>query len=101
MYMKSALIAFKKLHHLASNRGMKETELMLGHFVASERKWLERHTNNMDELIKFMQEPDPDIFMWLTGQNPLPANRPFDPHSESVGRLVSYWLQQIQVTKCR
>lgn len=56
----------------ATHRGTREMDILLGGFVE-----LEIHTfsdSEMDALDALMQAPDWDIYKWVTGTLPVPAN---------------------------
>lgn len=53
------------------HRGMREMDLIMGGFADGEIANLT--DAEMDDLEVLMEEPDPDIFKWLTGAADLPA----------------------------
>lgn len=60
----------KKLLYKSSNRGWKETDILLGQFT-------KKNISNMgtEELIMLdliLDEPDSDIFNWVTKKTPVP-----------------------------
>lgn len=60
----------KKLLFRAWHRGTREADLVLGRFA-------EAHVPHMDEtqlqlFAELLNEQDPDIYDWLTGQQPVP-----------------------------
>lgn len=54
----------------AWHRGMREMDILLGQFADSHIAKLSEA--ELDQLEALMDEPDPEIFKWLTGAAPLP-----------------------------
>lgn len=74
----------KRLLFQCQHRGTKELDLVLGPFAKA-------HLNDLsaDELLilsVFLAEPDPDIYDWLTGREPLPERL----QSPVTARLVAF-----------
>lgn len=62
----------KQLIFRSWHRGTREMDLIMGSFA-------EKHVPGMDwEELKLYEEvlhtPDPDVYDWITGQKPVPAN---------------------------
>lgn len=71
----------KRLIFRSWHRGMRETDLMLGRFA-------DRHVAGMtaDQLERYealIESPDPDIYNWVTGAEPVPPS-----HDTDVMRLL-------------
>ncbi|MBL8710987.1 MAG: succinate dehydrogenase assembly factor 2 [Rhodospirillaceae bacterium] len=74
----------KRLLFQCQHRGTKELDLVLGPFAKA-------HLNDLsaDELLilsVFLTEPDPNIYDWLTGREPLPERL----QSPVTARLVAF-----------
>ncbi len=63
-------IRLKKLKFRSVNRGCKEMDIVLTRFAERELPRLGRQ--DMDLYEKFLEEPDGDIWKWLTGELPPP-----------------------------
>lgn len=61
----------RRVHFRAWHRGMREMDLILGQF--SDAAIADLAEAELDQLEALMEEPDRDIFMWLTGEAPTPA----------------------------
>lgn len=61
----------RRIHFRAWHRGMREMDLILGQFSDAEIGRLS--DGELDQLEALMEEPDRDIFMWLTGEAATPA----------------------------
>ncbi len=62
---------YKKLMYRSLHRGCKETDIIIGNFA---QDYLA--TFNEEELAEFeriLEQPDNDIFDWLTGKTKVPA----------------------------
>lgn len=55
----------------ARHRGTHETDLLVGGFVAETVGGLDEA--GLDALEAVLDLPDPDLFDWLTGRSPVPA----------------------------
>ncbi len=64
----------RRIHFRAWHRGMREMDLILGQF--SDARIADLSEAELDEFETLMEEPDRDIFMWLTGEAETP--REFD-----------------------
>lgn len=60
----------RRIHFRAWHRGMREMDLILGQF--SDANIATLPDDELDALEALMEEPDRDIFMWLTGEAPTP-----------------------------
>jgi antitoxin CptB len=61
----------KRLIHRSRYTGMKETDLVLGRFA--ERYVPGFDARQLDRYERLLAEPDPAIFAWISGQEPVPA----------------------------
>ncbi len=61
----------RRLLFRANHRGTKETDLMIGHFVA--RNIASFTEAELDELESILELLDVDLAEWLTGRSPMPA----------------------------
>ena len=74
--MESRDIRLKRLRYRSTYTGTKETDTLLGEFAA-------RHLAALpDELIDqyeaLLDNDDPDLYQWISGQKPLPLERDND-----------------------
>jgi len=60
----------RRIHFRAWHRGMREMDLILGQF--SDARIADLSEAELDEFETLMEEPDRDIFMWLTGEAETP-----------------------------
>lgn len=60
----------RRIHFRAWHRGMREMDLILGQF--SDAAIATLADADLDALEALMEEPDRDIFMWLTGEAETP-----------------------------
>ena len=77
----------KRLRFRAWHRGMREMDLVFGPFADAAVAGLTE-----DEVAQFealMEVPDPDVYAWITGAAPVPAN--FD--TALFRRLCAFHLQ--------
>ncbi len=74
------------------NRGRVETELFLGGF-AQEHIW-SRNPEQLEEFNQILNESDADLFLWLTGMNPIPDDL---SSNETLHRVLEYIAQKRQV----
>ena len=65
----------KRLQYQSWYRGCKETDKILGGFARAKLEQL--NDIELDEFEALLEEQDPDIFDWLTGKQPVPANTPY------------------------
>jgi antitoxin CptB len=62
----------RKLLFRSWHRGIREMDLILGRFADARIAELgERELDDYDRLIGY---PDPDLYLWVTGQAPVPAD---------------------------
>jgi len=53
------------------HRGIREMDLIMGRFAEA---WIDRLSEaELDELERLMQVPDRDLYMWISGEKPVPA----------------------------
>ena len=64
-------IRIKRLMYQSWYRGCKETDRILGHFARAHLA--EFSVEELDRFEALMEENDADIFAWVTGKKPLPA----------------------------
>ena len=77
----------KRLRFRAWHRGMREMDLVLGPFAdAAVAGFTEAEVAQFEAL---MEAPDPDIYSWITGAAPVPAD--FD--TALFKRLCAFHLQ--------
>ena len=63
----------KRLIFRSGHRGTKEMDLFLGSFA--ERNIAGFSAEELDLYDDLLKEPDPDIYNWVTGREPVPANK--------------------------
>lgn len=63
-------IRIKRLFYRSSNRGWKETDLLIGQFAARNLPLFS--DEELDDFEKLLDESDPDIFGWVTGKQDIP-----------------------------
>jgi antitoxin CptB len=61
----------RRLFYRSWHRGIRETDLILGHFADAHIATLT--DAEMDELERLMDVPDADLFAWVTGEVAIPA----------------------------
>ena len=61
----------RKILFRAWHRGMREMDYVLGTFTNAEIENL--NNEEMDQFEALMQEPDPEMYKWLSGSVPVPA----------------------------
>ena len=64
----------KKLRWQAWHRGTKELDHLLGQFA--DRHLPAMNEDQLNDFSAFMQEPEPDLMVWLTDSSTLPPNLP-------------------------
>ncbi len=62
----------RRLLFRAWHRGTREMDLMMGRFCDSELAGLPE--SDIDDLEALMDAPDPSVFAWLSGEQPVPAD---------------------------
>ncbi len=61
----------KRLRHRSRYRGFLESDLLLARFVDVSLETLD--DRQLDELEALLDEPDGDLWAWVTGSAPVPA----------------------------
>ena len=62
----------KKLKFRAWHRGFREADLILGPFADSHAQSLT--PDQLDLFERLLEQPDPDIYDWITGRDPPPRD---------------------------
>ena len=76
-------IRLKRLRIRCWHRGTKEMDLILGRYADGPMQSIE--ANELDALEALMAESDTDLYLWITGASPFPAE-----HTESINRLRDF-----------
>jgi len=64
-------VRIKRLRYRSSYTGTKETDVLLGQFAA---RYLAGLSSEMlDQYEALIDNSDPDLFMWISGRKPVPA----------------------------
>ncbi len=71
--MQDDLARRRKIQYRAWHRGMREMDILLGRFF--DAKGAQLSVADLDDLEILMEELDRDLFMWLTHEVPVPAER--------------------------
>ena len=66
----------KRLTFRSWHRGWKEIDLLLGSFADQHLGRFD--ADQLDRYEALLEEPDPDIFAWMTGQRPVPPEHDTD-----------------------
>ena len=74
----------KRLRFRSWHRGMKETDFILGRFANTHVD--EFDDGELDLFEQLLEQPDPEIFDWVSGRAPLPP----DMDNRVTRLLVSY-----------
>lgn len=82
--MADATYLRKKLLFQCQHRGTRELDLVLGPFAQANLETMDR--DELLALAAFLNEPDPDIYDWLTGHTTLPDRL----RSPAIDRLVAF-----------
>ena len=61
----------KRILYRARHRGMQETDRLLGGFA--ERRIRELSPVQLDRFEELLDQPDNDLFAWITGKRPAPG----------------------------
>jgi antitoxin CptB len=61
----------KRIIYRARHRGMQETDLLLGRFA--ERRLGGLSPDQLDRFERLLDQPDNDLFDWITDKRPAPA----------------------------
>jgi antitoxin CptB len=80
----------KKLKFRAWRRGFKEIDLILGGFA--DRKLADLTEVQVDDFERLLDAPDQDVFTWITGQAPAPAE--YDTPTLALIRAFRFELNQ-------
>ncbi|MEH6755299.1 MAG: succinate dehydrogenase assembly factor 2 [Alphaproteobacteria bacterium] len=64
-------IRIKRLIYRSRYTGTKETDILLGSFAA--RHLAELEESLLDEYEALIENSDPDLYMWMSGRKPVPA----------------------------
>jgi antitoxin CptB len=56
----------------AWRRGMREMDLVMGHFADAELPAMS--AAELDEFERLLDAPDPSVLAWITGEEPVPAD---------------------------
>lgn len=83
----------RRLLFRARHRGTHETDLLVGGFVASEIAAMDEAA--LDDLEAVLELPDVDLFDWLTGRRPVPA----EAASPLLARMVAWSLARRGVAR--
>lgn len=67
-----ACVRRKRLVFRAWHRGMREMDIIMGRFA--DRHAAAMSDREVDQFEALMEAPDPEIFRWITGSLPTPAN---------------------------
>ena len=74
----------KKLLFRSWHRGTKEMDIILGNFAEKHLAALD--DTQLDAYESLLEVPDPDIYNWVTGKTPPPAN---EPYSNLVEKIIN------------
>lgn len=74
----------KKLIYRSLHRGTKEMDCLLGKFAESEVPSMDE--NELNAYDTLMQENDPDLYYWITGQQEIPEEK----RTEMLERVIDY-----------
>ncbi len=64
-------VRIKRLLYRSTYTGTKETDVLLGQFAA--RHLTELSPEMLDQYEALIDNSDPDLFMWISGRKPVPA----------------------------
>jgi antitoxin CptB len=82
----------RRLLFRARHRGTHETDLLVGGFVAAEVDRMDEGELSLLEAV--LEFPDVDLFDWLTGRRPVPA----EAASPLFARMVAWSMAQRGLT---
>lgn len=74
----------KKLKFRAWRRGFREMDLLMGSFA--DAHLADMSEDDVSEFERLLATPDWDVFAWLVGQKPIPANF----KSDLLDRLMTF-----------
>lgn len=80
--MTDRTLRLKRLRMRAWHRGTKEMDLVLGGFVDRHAEALSEA--DLDALETLMEEPDQDLYRWVSGAEPAPPH-----HRPLIARIAS------------
>jgi antitoxin CptB len=60
----------KKLMYRAEHRGFREADIVVGGFAR--RHLHQLSPDQLDEFERLIEQPDPDLYAWITGREPTP-----------------------------
>jgi antitoxin CptB len=92
MHETNADLRRRRLLFRARHRGTHETDLLVGGFVDAEIAAMDDEA--LDALEAVLELPDVDLFDWLTGRRPVPA----EAASPLLARMVAWSLAQRGMT---
>lgn len=64
-------VRIKRLRYRSTYTGTKETDVLLGQFAA--RHLAALSPEMLDQYEALIDNSDPDLFMWISGRKPVPA----------------------------
>jgi antitoxin CptB len=70
-FLESRDVRIKRLRYRSSYTGTKETDVLLGQFAA--RHLADLSPALLDQYEALIDNSDPDLFMWISGRKPVPA----------------------------
>ena len=74
----------RRLLWRATHRGIKEMDILLGRFAAAHVAGM--HDEALRELEAIVSLPDQDLFSWIAGQSPVPA----ELRNATLDALIAY-----------
>ncbi len=77
-------VRLKRLLYRSKYTGTKETDTLLGSFA--ERYLVQLTPGQLDQYEALIENSDPDLYMWISGQKPVPA--PWDNEVMTLLRSV-------------
>ncbi len=69
--METQDVRIKRLLYRSTYTGTKETDVLLGQFAA--RNLADLSPQLLDQYEALIENSDPDLFMWISGRKPVPA----------------------------
>ncbi|MDP6351297.1 MAG: succinate dehydrogenase assembly factor 2 [Alphaproteobacteria bacterium] len=79
----------RRIRYRCWHRGSREADLLLGHFADSSLAALDG--DGLDQLEALLDQPDPDIWNWIIGREPVPPE--FDHQIMGRLKLISNQLK--------
>jgi antitoxin CptB len=77
----------KRISFRCWHRGTREMDLLLGRFADAEVEKMSE--KELDLFEDFLNNSDPDIYNWVSGQEPFPASE----ENELTKRLIIFYLK--------